>query len=281
MKRYGKIRRAGLIAPAMLALLLSACQLGAEPAPPAVGIMPPTDPLIIGELRPGSGYLAGFLSTAELPDSAALLASPPADGTAAAQADLERHAEARALRQTDRWAQAAADNELKFPAAVGSFTCILGAAITETETPHLTTLLRRSLADAGRSTYAAKERYMRARPFALLGQESCVPAAEEMLANDGSYPSGHAAVGWIWGLILAGLAPDEANALLQRGYEFGDSRRICGVHWQSDVEAGRLMGAATFARLQSDPVFKAQFELARDELAAARSRAAPPADCPA
>ena len=29
-----------------------------------------------------------------------------------------------------------------------------------------------------------------------------------------------------------------------RGLAFGDSRVVCGVHWQSDVEAGRVIGAA-------------------------------------
>ena len=44
-------------------------------------------------------------------------------------------------------------------------------------------------------------------------------------------------------------------------------REIGGVHYPSDVAAGRLMGSAAYARLQSDPVFAAQRELARAELA--------------
>ena len=129
--------------------------------------------------------------------------------------------------------------------------------------------MRRTLADAGRSTYKAKEAYMRVRPFVMLEEESCVPEAEAMLSNDGSYPSGHAAVGWTWGLLLTGLAPEKADTLLQRGHAFAESRRICGVHWQSDVDAGRLMGAATYARLQSDPVFVAQSMLAKKEIESA------------
>jgi acid phosphatase (class A) len=73
-------------------------------------------------------------------------------------------------------------------------------------------------------------------------------------------------------LILAGLAPDKANALLQRGHAFGDSRMVCGVHWQSDLEAGRLVGAAAVARLQADPVFQAQAQLAKAEIDAARAK---------
>ena len=72
--------------------------------------------------------------------------------------------------------------------------------------------------------------------------------------------------------MLASVAPERADALLQRAYAFGQSRVICGVHWQSDVSAGRLMASAVYARLQSDPVFKAQRELARAELAKAPVR---------
>jgi acid phosphatase (class A) len=79
-------------------------------------------------------------------------------------------------------------------------------------------------------------------------------------------------LGWAWGLILAGLAPDKANALLHRGHAFGDSRMVCGVHWQSDIEAGRVVGAAAVARLQADPVFQAQTQLARAEIASARAK---------
>jgi acid phosphatase (class A) len=57
---------------------------------------------------------------------------------------------------------------------------------------------------------------------------------------------------------------------------------ICGVHWQSDVDAGRVMGAAAFARLQSDPVFVAQLAEARNELAAVRAKGLrSPQDCKA
>ena len=53
---------------------------------------------------------------------------------------------------------------------------------------------------------------------------------------------------------------------------------VCAVHWRSDVEAGRLVGAAAVARLRAEPVFQQQFVLARDEIASARKR--PPLECP-
>jgi acid phosphatase (class A) len=97
-----------------------------------------------------------------------------------------------------------------------------------------------------------------------------------------SYPSGHASIGWAWALTLAEVAPERAGAVLARGLAFGQSRVICGVHYRSDMEAGRIVGAATVARLHSDPVYTAQVAEARKEVAAARAAGSrSPLDCEA
>jgi acid phosphatase (class A) len=261
---------------AMLATLalLAACQT----APPA----PPTSPEVVGEFRAGSGYLKGYLDRKQLPDSLALLPAPPAEGSADAAADLATYRSTRALRDSPRWALAAADDNLKFPKAADVFSCALGIPISQDATPHLNMLLRRTLLDAGLSTYGAKNHYKRQRPFAALKEGTCAPHSEAALAKDGSYPSGHAALGWAWALVLAGIAPERADAVLQRGHAFGQSRVICGVHWQSDVDNGRVMGAATVARLQSDSTFQAQAALARQEIADATAKGAQsPLNCAA
>ena len=51
-----------------------------------------------------------------------------------------------------------------------------------------------------------------------------------------------------------------------------------GVHYQSDVEAGRMLGAAMVAEEHADPAFRADLAAARAELAKARTA---PAACPA
>jgi acid phosphatase (class A) len=256
--------------------IAAAAVLAACAAPPT------TAPADVGELRAGSGYLKGYLDRKALPDSLALLPPPPGPGSAQAAADLDAYRTTRALRGSPRWTLAAQDAVLRFPAAGGAMQCALGVPVSADATPHLTMLLRRTLADGGLATYAAKDHYKRTRPFAELKEGTCAPGDEAALAKDGSYPSGHAALGWTWALVLAQVAPERTDALLARGHAFGQSRVICGVHWQSDVDAGRVMGAAAFARLQSDPTFLAQLEAARKEVAAARAKGlAPQADCAA
>jgi acid phosphatase (class A) len=108
----------------------------------------------------------------------------------------------------------------------------------------------------------------------------CTPSEEASLRKDGSYPSGHAALGWAWGLVLTEVAPERANALAQRAYAFGQSRVVCGVHWQSDVDTGRLVASVAVAQLHANAEFNAQLAEARKEYLASRAAgAAAPESC--
>lgn len=220
-------------------------------------------PTEVPEIHPG--LLAGYLYTEALPNSLELIPPPPVDGSAAFALDEEVSRKALTLRDTSRWNLAIEDANLDFPEALGAFSCALGIPITEKETPHLCMLLRRSGADAGLSTYTAKKHYQRNRPFMVNREPVCTPEEEELLRKDGSYPSGHTALGWAWALILTEIAPERADAILARGRAFGESRNVCNVHWHSDVVEGRFMGAAAVAKLHSDPVFCAELEAARAE----------------
>ena len=110
-----------------------------------------------------------------------------------------------------------------------------------------------------------KAQFQRSRPFAVNGQPSCTPQDEESLRSNGSYPSGHSAIGYGTALVLANLFPERAAELLARGRSFGNSRWVCNMHWYSDTHEAHEFAAATFARLQSNPEFQADLILARAE----------------
>ncbi len=259
-----------LLALGATALLSAACTTTPKP---------PISVAEVGELRPG--LVKGYLQRNELPDSLALLPPPPAEGSAALAADGEAYRTLTALQKGPRGAQAAKDANLKFPAAASHFACALGVNISEQNTPHLNMLLRRTLADAGLATYKAKDNYQRTRPFVTFNEQSCTPAEEASLRKDGSYPSGHSALGWAWALVLTEIAPDRTDPLLQRGRSYMQSRGVCGVHWKSDIEAGRLIGSAAVARLHDNGVFRAQLAAAKEEIVRARAAGQIPsaADC--
>jgi acid phosphatase (class A) len=268
---FSRLHRAALASTAVLALL-GAC---ATPQP-----LPTTDPAALKSPRPG--FVPGYMERGSWVDSLALLPPPPAAGSPALAADEAAYKTARAQQNSPRWAQAARDERLAFPAAAESFACAMGLPIAADKAPHLTMLMRRTLADAGLATYRAKDHYKRSRPFMVANDPTCKPDQEAALRKDGSYPSGHAAVGWAWALVLTEVAPERADALAQRGRSFGDSRMACGAHWASDVDAGRLVASAVVAQLHANADFRAQLDAAKGEVAAMRAAGAKPnVDCAA
>ncbi len=232
----------------------------------------------VPEVRPG--LLTGYLPTKALPNSLALLPPPPAGGSLAFALDEDGARRSFALRGTPCFTLALSDYDLRFPHAAGTFSCALNTPITEQDTPHLYVLLRRTLTDVALSTYAAKDHYNRKRPFVLNNEPICAPETKAMLEKDGSYPSGHTAVGWAWALILVEISPERTDAILARGRAFGENRNVCNHHWHSDVVWGGFMGAAIVARLHADATFRADLEAAKAELAAVRAKSLKPTrDC--
>ena len=94
----------------------------------------------------------------------------------------------------------------------------------------------------------------------------CTPAEEDFLRKDGSYPSGHTSIGWAWALVLTEIFPSKSEKIMQRGYSFGESRVICNAHWHSDVETGRIMGAAAVAKLHANALFQKDLEEVKKEI---------------
>ncbi|MDR6990358.1 phosphatase PAP2 family protein [Luteimonas sp. 3794] len=250
--------------------LLAACALPAREAS-ALRV-----DVVVPESRPG--VTIGYLDAPAF-DSRALLPAPPAPGSAGQAHDDAIAVRSLALYDTARWQQSAVDADLTFPAAEPLFACALGVEISAARTPHLVRLLRRSLADASNAGRAAKDHWQRDRPFVRNAAPMCTPQDAGKLATSASYPSGHAAIGWTWTLALVELAPARADTLLQRGRAFGESRLVCNLHWHSDIVGGERVGAATYARLQAAPEFRADLDAARREIAAQRAVGATPTHC--
>lgn len=214
----------------------------------------------------------GYLKRSDLPNSLVLLGPPPEASSAAMARDEE--ARRATIPSPARWKLAHDDADLAFPQAADNFSCAMGIRIDAEQTPRLYAMMQKMLSDFGLSTYGVKNKYNRVRPFVAHNEATCRADQEAILREDGSYPSGHTAAGWGWALIFAQINPERADALLKRGLEFGQSRVICDAHWQSDVDAGRIMGAATAARLQTDPAFLADLQSAKAEVEAANAKSA-------
>ena len=165
-----------------------------------------------------------------------------------------------------RRAQAVEDNEINPFAA---FDSVLGANFTQANFPATFAVLDRAGRAAGFAGDPVKFIHRRPRPFLSDSAITTCIENDERLRASFSYPSGHGALGFSWALVLAELIPSRADALIERGRDFTWSRVVCGLHYPSDVEAGRTVAAAAVARLHADADFRAMMDAARAELAAA------------
>ncbi len=258
-----------LIVGAVFAAGLAACAATTTPQAPALADTSKPAPL-----NPPPTDLTGYLAADAL-DGAALLGPPPAPASLRGQADRAYYEETRALAGSPRWSQAITDNDLWGGGALKQYACKLGVSIDEQQTPTTLRVLHRIELDVRTIGTPAKDLYNRPRPLISDDKPICIPR-EDWMKTNASYPSGHSMTGWAWALILAELAPAKADAMLSIGKSVGDSRAICGVHYVSDIEAGRTLAAAMVARLHGDPQFQRDIAKARGEMAKAK---AAPMDC--
>lgn len=68
-----------------------------------------------------------------------------------------------------------------------------------------------------------------------------------------SFPSSHASTSWGIALVLMCANPWKADTIVSRGLAHSQSRVIGGVHWQSDVDAGKILATANYARMFAYP----------------------------
>ena len=215
-----------------------------------------------------SAYLPGNT----MPDGLRILPPPPRRNGPVARADRQVFAATRRLAGSARWRLAAADVE---SGPFVHFACALGVSLAPDTAPALARLLDR--AGTAGVVDPVKAFYHTPRPYIGMGPAARICQARTAhLAGNGDYPSGHAAGGWMEALILAELAPDRASAILARGRAFGESRVICGAHSRSAVEAGWLAGAAATAVLHGSAAFRADLEVARNEMVKVRVSAPAP-----
>lgn len=207
-----------------------------------------------------------YLRDSDVANSVALLPEPPALNSILFLNDRAQYEWGLLQRNTARGDQAAQDANIDPEGLSKAFSDAFGIEISQSNTPEIYKLITNMRNDAGDlATRDAKEHYQRVRPFVLYKENTCNIEQQTALASNGSYPSGHTAVGWAVALVLSEVNVDRQNEILKRGYEIGQSRVICGYHYQSDVDAGRLVGSAVVARLHADSAFSLQLDRAKEE----------------
>ena len=207
-----------------------------------------------------------YFNLDQMPELLDIMPEPPAFDSPEFANDVVRYGWGKQQREDkDRLALAIADAEwddlTKF---FGQFADAFGLTIDPIVTPEIYKLLTTSLATTDPMRKKTKAYYGRQRPFERF--DDSMPSHEEgSLRGEGSYPSGHSLRGWGTALLLAQIAPERANDIFSRGWDYCTSRVIVGAHWQSDVDASRTAASIGFCALQGSEDFIAQMKKAQQE----------------
>ena len=202
---------------------------------------------------------AGFLKPDAI-DVAALLPDPPAPGSPEARAEIDALLAIQQSRTPEDVARAKAEEKFD----VFAFADAVGPWFTADRCPLTADLFKSVAADAKVFANVGKKHWNRRRPPYV--DDRVKPAVT--LEDEGSYPSSHGTRGQLYAELLSAVLPaDRHDALMARGRQIGFDRLIGGVHYPSDVYAGRTLGHALADRLLADADFRARLDAVKAELA--------------
>jgi hypothetical protein len=196
--------------------------------------------------------------------SLTFLGNPPADGSPQTKAEIATMLQIQSTRTPDDVARAESEVHLQASAFAG----VLGSWFTPENVPITTAFLQEVRDNAGQIAGDGKKLWNRPRP--PLQDARLHPCVE--LPKSAAYPSGHSTMGMTLALVLAEIVPDRQTDILARGRQIGDDRVLAGVHFPSDVEAGRVLAAELMKRFDANPAFQAELAKAKAEVAAARTK---------
>lgn len=214
--------------------------------PQAAGVKAPQAPVPVAvKSRAAAGYLTpAQLQIADFP-------APPAPGSAVDRADMAAVLQWQKARTQDQCDAAVAQSEetfVSFFGEVSPFPRPLPAAVG--------VFFKRVGYDSGSANRYVKKVYQRERPFLRSAEvDPCLGRV-----NGFSYPSGHAAMSHLFGLILSDLLPRQGAIFMRAADQAALNRVIGGVHHPSDIEAGKKMGGLVYKELRRNPAFAADLE---------------------
>ncbi|MDX2095710.1 MAG: phosphatase PAP2 family protein [Alphaproteobacteria bacterium] len=188
-----------------------------------------------------------------------VLAAPPAQDSKLYAHEIDGILARQAKLTAADKAIVAAEDHIRPPMIV---VPVLGEKYTEQAYPALFTLLRHSASDAWRLADATQDYWHRDRPWVADDRVTLLVSS----ITRPSYPSGHTVTNHIWAHVLSELFPARRQALFARAYAIGMHRVDAGVHFPSDVEAGKKFAAALYEKMRTNPTFQSELAAARAEL---------------
>jgi acid phosphatase (class A) len=208
--------------------------------------------------RPTHHYLSG-----ETAGFVAMFPPPPPAASAQTRGELDQLLTFERTRSEADVAAARVDRKTDISRFFGALGFAAGAS---PDLPQLRRLAERVEDDIRPYVRDAKNRFRRLRPYEI--EPRLHPCIGDV-RGDLSYPSGHATYGYVFAYLLRDMVPERRAGIMRRGDEFARQRMVCGVHFQSDLDAARAGAYMLWALIDGDADYHADANAATADLRAA------------
>jgi acid phosphatase (class A) len=195
-----------------------------------------------------------YLATEELDTTFFMAPTPSAE---ASRKEVQIVVDLQAKRTEQQLARCMAD----IKQSVFRFADVVGENFTTEKLPKATVFFHRVYRTESGFNKQGKTKWERPRPPAF---DERVKPIEKL--DNAAYPSGHSAFAYLTAIVLADIVPEKRDAIFARAIEFGNCRVLGGMHFPTDVEAGRQMAAMVAVLMYKNPAFQKDLEDARAEV---------------
>ncbi len=215
-----------------------------------------------------------YLPAEEMSTPQSFLPGPPELQDARFYADWVAYRQGMDIRSAERGYRAIDDANTSVEYFMLRFGEAMGVNMTPENCPNIARYISRTFSTAKLANSKAKDYYARVRPYNQFHEDTPIKWSQNPSDNT-SYPSGHTCRAWSTALALVAIDPAHQNEILKTGFDYGQSRVILGYHYQSDIDAARLVASAGVARMMGEKSFQEDMEAARTDLEILRNTASP------
>ncbi len=195
-----------------------------------------------------------YLSADALPIDTVVSAFPDPN-SAEQQTDMSQVLAYQSSRTSDDCKRANTEASI----SLNSFFGPAYGPLTKAEVTQWKTFFNKVLVDADYFAEATKDYWQRPRPFSENSQvQPCIPKPSGY-----SYPSGHATISGVWARVLAKLDPSRAQAFMDRADQIALDRVMGGVHYPTDIAAGKALAEQVAEKLFANSDFQTDFDAAK------------------
>jgi acid phosphatase (class A) len=205
-----------------------------------------------------------YITPADI-DLTRLLPPPPAQESAETKKEIEELLDFQKNRDHKMQIYAFDDQDIN----VFRFADTLGKNFTKEKLPVTAKFFEEVVNTDSDIVEPAKDYWKRPRPSeydSRINPCVTVPPGSQPGTFNPAYPSGHSTADNLMAIILANMVPEKSAKIYNRGWEFAVNRIIGGVHYRSDVEAGRISAAVIAALLFKDKEFMKDYEKSKAEV---------------